>query len=991
MKYSKKALSLLLTLALLLGCFALTASAATRISYGSCGAKASYNLYSDGRLEISVVSGTGTSDMQNYTAESPAPWHSNLDKITKIQIGKGITSIGDYAFYQLENVTQVNLDASVTKIGKSAFAGMTALNRIFYNGTRAAFKAIVVGDDNKIFNDAPAMFPNEIGTVAVSGVPVPKVGDKILASNITIPEGFTVNQMYWTKKNESTGKFPETADTTFQPGGTYGIYLNMKLKDGYVLYEKVNVSVNGESAELKKESGGIYIISYAFDPLPKELKSVSIIGLREPTVGETVSTSGIKASDGFVITDSYWSKKGADGKYIKTTDDKFQNGGEYGLYVSGKIAEGYFAAESLSVIIGSRKATVQVNSGNYGISYHYEALTQTVFATLNANGGALPAGFKAKPVVVGGTYGDLPTPTREGYTFDGWYLGDKKVETDTKVEKTESHELKAQWTKIKTVVVTFDPDGGKLADADKSKTVTVGQPYGQMPMTTKDGYTFEGWLDAGGNSITAETTVSLTENHLLKAKWQKQEAKTVTVTFDPNGGALADTEKTKVVSIGKAYGTMPTPTKEGFTFLGWYTKDSAKVDDSTAVPYSVDHTLTAKWEAAPVKEITVTFDPAEGKVDPTTIKAEPGKALGALPLPTKEDYGFLGWFDKDGKQMTETDLAPESDLTLAAKWKHEAHAFDKGKITKEASCKEQGTITYTCTVCGETKSEATPLAAHQFNDGVVTKEATCVDVGSKLQTCLVCGETRTLELPTVEHSFTESTVVKEPTCISTGERSFVCTYCNGSYTIILPKTDHKYQTTAKAATLKKNGAVTSVCAVCGDTKTEKVIYRPKTFSLAHDTYTYNGKAKKPTVTVKDAKGNIIDPDNYTVTYSGNKAVGTAKVKVAFKGDYSGSKTLKFKILPKKTAIKKLTGATNAFKATWKEIPSGDGYQIQYATNKGFTKNAKLLTINDATVTAKTIKKLPAGKTYYVRVRTVQMVGEKAYYADWSKTVKVKTK
>lgn len=93
------------------------------------------------------------------------------------------------------------------------------------------------------------------------------------------------------------------------------------------------------------------------------------------------------------------------------------------------------------------------------------------------------------------------------------------------------------------------------------------------------------------------------------------------------------------------------------------------------------------------------------------------------------------------------------------------------------------------------------------------------------------------------------------------------------------------------------------------------IYYPKTISLSATSYTYDGNSKKPTVTVRDSKGNKISTANYTVTYSNNKYVGKASVKVTFKGNYSGSKTLYFTINPKGTTISSLTETSKGFKVS----------------------------------------------------------------------------
>ncbi|MBE6740822.1 MAG: glycoside hydrolase family 43 protein [Ruminococcaceae bacterium] len=121
---------------------------------------------------------------------------------------------------------------------------------------------------------------------------------------------------------------------------------------------------------------------------------------------------------------------------------------------------------------------------------------------------------------------------------------------------------------------------------------------------------------------------------------------------------------------------------------------------------------------------------------------------------------------------------------------------------------------------------------------------------------------------------------------------------NDNSTIMGVKHTHTYKTTVTPATLKANGKTVKKCSVCKMTLST-TIYKPKTFKLSKTSYTYDGKAKKPSVTIKDTKGKTIAKSNYTVSYSSNKKVGTAKVKIKFKNNYKGSKTRTFKIKKKK--------------------------------------------------------------------------------------------
>ena len=114
--------------------------------------------------------------------------------------------------------------------------------------------------------------------------------------------------------------------------------------------------------------------------------------------------------------------------------------------------------------------------------------------------------------------------------------------------------------------------------------------------------------------------------------------------------------------------------------------------------------------------------------------------------------------------------------------------------------------------------------------------------------------------------------------------------------------EHEYKVAkTDKATTSKNGQITKKCISCDKTITE-TIYYPKTITLSKTKYTYDGKIHKPTVTVKDSKGKTISSSNYTVSYSsGCKNVGKYKVTIKMKGNYSGSKTLYFTIVPKNSS------------------------------------------------------------------------------------------
>ena len=186
-----------------------------------------------------------------------------------------------------------------------------------------------------------------------------------------------------------------------------------------------------------------------------------------------------------------------------------------------------------------------------------------------------------------------------------------------------------------------------------------------------------------------------------------------------------------------------------------------------------------------------------------------------------------------------------------------------------------------------------------------------------------------------------------------------------------------------------NGTSESSTTAGNGTETIKIA----SVALSKTSYTYNGKAKTPSVTVKDSNGNIIASSNYKVSYSNNKNVGTATVKVTAKGSATGSKSVTFKIIPAKTSISKIVSTSKGFKVTWKkQATQTTGYQVRYSTtNKFSSSKTESVKLSKNTTTTKTIAGLSGGKKYYVQVRTYKTVSGKTFYSSWSDSVIVTTR
>lgn len=238
-----------------------------------------------------------------------------------------------------------------------------------------------------------------------------------------------------------------------------------------------------------------------------------------------------------------------------------------------------------------------------------------------------------------------------------------------------------------------------------------------------------------------------------------------------------------------------------------------------------------------------------------------------------------------------------------------------------------------------------------------------------------------------KHYWSEGVVTRTPTCARKGVKEYTCTVCGELKEETIPKIPHAYETTVTKATTSKNGSITEKCTVCGSAGSRKTIFSVKSAALKTASYTYNGKAKKPFVTVKDSNGKVISDSNYTIVYKNNVKVGKAAVTIRMKGNYAGTLTKAFTIVPKGTSIVgKITAKSKGFIVKWKKQKTfTTGYEIQISTDKKFTKSTAVTKVVKKNLVQKlTVNKLKTKKKYYVRIRTYKAVKGKKYRSNWSK-------
>ena len=273
------------------------------------------------------------------------------------------------------------------------------------------------------------------------------------------------------------------------------------------------------------------------------------------------------------------------------------------------------------------------------------------------------------------TYGTavaLADLIRDGYTFGGWFT-DSSYSDGSKVSEITATDIGdkifyAKWT-ANTYTVTFDPNGGMMPEGEETnRSVTYDQSYGTLPTPTLTGHTFEGWYTDvdGGEQITESTSVRITANQTLYARWT---ANVYQITYVCNLSGVSNSNP-RSYTYGNAV-TLNDLAKTGYTFGGWFTDSSCSEENQVTGITATDienKTFYAKWTA---NQYTVTFDANKGMVTPASMTVTYDRPYGELPTPTRANYTFLGWFTtatSSVKVEASTAMTRTEDHTLYAQW-----------------------------------------------------------------------------------------------------------------------------------------------------------------------------------------------------------------------------------------------------------------------------------------------------------------------------------
>ncbi len=316
----------------------------------------------------------------------------------------------------------------------------------------------------------------------------------------------------------------------------------------------------------------------------------------------------------------------------------------------------------------------KIEKGSTGNKVYYAKWSEiptpeTYYITFVTNGGILLEYFisydETQEIV-------LPTPTKAGYTFEGWYeTSDFTDNVINKLEKgtTGNKALFAKW-EATMYLITYITNKGNLSNAPVNYNIlqTV-----ILPTPTRDGYRFVGWYDNAqfnGNAITSILEGSI-GNKEFYAKWEKV---SYLISYNTNGGVLNNAPVNYDITQNVV---LPIPTKKGYNFVGWYDNDQFIGDKITSISEGSigDKEFFAKWE----KEIyTITFVLNGGSLSDFPKEYDIDDNV-SLPTPTREGYKFVGWYDNaQFAGLTISDIVKGStgDKTFYAKWAEESTTSD---------------------------------------------------------------------------------------------------------------------------------------------------------------------------------------------------------------------------------------------------------------------------------------------------------------------------
>ena len=355
------------------------------------------------------------------------------------------------------------------------------------------------------------------------------------------------------------------------------------------------------------------------------------------------------------------------------------------------------------------------------------------------------------------------------------------------------------------------------------------------------GYSGDTWCKDCGKKILSGQAIAKTENHswdagkvTTKATCTEEGEKTFTCSI------CGDKKTEKVSATGHQHTEIrnkkeATCKETGYSGDTWCKDCGKKILSGQAIAKTENHSwdagkVTTKATCTEEGEKTFTCSICgDKKTEKVSATGHQHTEIRNKKEATCKEEGYSGdtWCKDCGKKI----------LSGQAIAKTEDHSWNQGEITKEPTCKEKGEKTFTCSICGNTKTEKVSTTDHQHMEIRNQKNPTCKEAGYSGDTyCADCGvkisSGKTIA-KTKNHNWDGGVITTEPTCTERGEKTFTCTICGNTDTKKVNATGHSYGAykVVKEPTNKRKGLKSKTCSVCG-----KIVYEgiPKTNSSPTD-------------------------------------------------------------------------------------------------------------------------------------------------------------
>ena len=349
------------------------------------------------------------------------------------------------------------------------------------------------------------------------------------------------------------------------------------------------------------------------------------------------------------------------------------------------------------------------------------------------------------------------------------------------------------------------------------------------------GYSGDTWCKDCGKKILSGQTIAKTENHswdagkvTTKATCTEEGEKTFTCSI------CGDKKTEKISATGHQHTELrnkkeATCKETGYSGDTWCKDCGKKILSGQTIAKTENHSwdagkVTTKATCTEEGEKTFTCSICgDEKTEKVSATGHQHTEIRNKKEATCKEEGYSGdtWCKDCGKKI----------LSGQAIVKTEDHSWNQGEITKEPTCKEEGEKTFTCSICGNTKTEKVSTTDHQHMEIRNQKNPTCKEAGYSGDTyCADCGvkisSGKTIA-KTKNHNWDGGVITTEPTCTERGEKTFTCTICGNTNTKKVNATGHSYGAykVVKEPTNKRKGLKSKTCSVCG-----KIVYEaiPKT-------------------------------------------------------------------------------------------------------------------------------------------------------------------